>query len=80
MAEKKKQEYEKYRHIKAWGLLLGSGPSYVRNEQKQALADNAPLDAVYKRDNAWILFSEVTNQETRETIGHYLRTHKELKQ
>jgi hypothetical protein len=68
-----------YKHIAAWGQMMGSYQYYITGEQEKAAAANAPLDAIYFRkpeeaDDAqrvgipehsgWHRFSEVTNPQT----------------
>lgn len=62
-----------YRHIKAWGWMMGSRAYYIEAEQQQAHADGAPLDAIYKRDGVWRRFADVERPDTREVIGKIIR-------
>ena len=63
---------KEYRHIRAWGRMMGSFEYYIRNQQNEASDDNAPLDAVYKKGDGWHVYSDVTNAATREAMDHYL--------
>lgn len=49
-----------YRHIEVWGEQMGSSRSYIHEQQLLAVEDNAPLDAIYKRER-WHTAGEVTN-------------------
>lgn len=62
-----------YKHIRAWGQMMGSYPYYIKNQQQEAFEDNAPIDAVYKRGDTWHCFSEVTSIDTRNTIEKILK-------
>ena len=55
-----------YKHIALWGTMMGSFPEYISGQQDEAAEDNAPLDAIYKREGKWEVFSEVTNADTLE--------------
>ena len=63
---------KEYKHIRAWGLMMGSFEYYVRNQQSDASDDNAPLDAVFKSEGTWHVYSDVTNAATREIVDHHL--------
>jgi hypothetical protein len=46
---------EDYRALKAWGIMMGSLPYYIRSQQQKAWEDRAPIDAVYFRDEkGWV--------------------------
>ena len=65
-----KRKPEEYRHIAAWGRLLGSFVYYVEGQQRQAAEEGAPLDAIY-RDHAtreWRTMRDVTNDRTRAEV------------
>lgn len=62
-----------FRHLAAWGRMLGSHPSYVREEQEAAARADAPLDAIYYREReGWARYSEVTEPRTRAAIERML--------
>jgi len=55
-----------YIWIQHWGNLLCSFEHYIKNQQEYALADNAPLGAIFKRqDGTWATINNVTNASTR---------------
>ena len=63
--ETKHRNPEDYKHIAAWGRMLGSFRYYVKQEQAAAFEDGAPLDAIYKNsEGEWERFSGVTNPDT----------------
>ena len=66
---------KEYKHIRAWGLMMGSFEYYIRAQQHTAAEENAPLDAIYKRheDEQWARYSECFNDQTREQVDYYLR-------
>lgn len=52
----------KYRGILLWGQQLGSFDYYIENQQLQAEKDNAPEDALFKRqppDESWVCVSDL---------------------
>jgi hypothetical protein len=53
-----------YKHIQAWGNMLHSDQSYIRWQQELAAQQNAPLDAIFQREDRWHRFSEVNNKDT----------------
>ena len=70
-----------YRHIAAWGRLMHSDGSYIRDQQARAASDGAPLDAIYREyapdgsgplPGHWYLFSGVRNAETRALVERFL--------
>ena len=61
-----------YKHIRAWGMFMRSFEYYIRDQQELALQDNAPLDAIYKRDGKWRTYSEVENESTRFEMDRIL--------
>jgi len=62
----------------AWGALLHSNPSYVREQQALASFDGAPLDAVFKRDGKWVRYVDVTSASTRAVIDRWLVEHDQV--
>lgn len=62
-----------YRHIRAWGRMLGSNREYVWDQVQKARADNAPDDAIYYgADKRWHTYSEVTVDSTRHVMDRLL--------
>lgn len=57
-----------YKYIRQWGKELQSFDYYIENQQAQAAADNAPLDAIYERDGKWVCLSELKNRELAERL------------
>ena len=55
-----------YRHIAAWGKMMGSFAYFVRCEQAKAARDNAPIDAVYKREGVWITIRDCAESTQRD--------------
>ncbi len=52
-----------YRAIQFWGARLGSLRYYIKREQERAAIDNAPLNAIYYREDAgWRTLDDVTNE------------------
>ena len=59
-----------YLHVKAWGIMLSSDPSYIALQQENAARTNAPLDAIFQRSesNRWHCFHEVTREDSRRQV------------
>ena len=59
-----------YPYIRAYGLLLGSFPSYIDSEVEKARRTNAPQTAVSQyQDGSWATFEDITFSDTRERIA-----------
>jgi hypothetical protein len=71
---------EDYKHLKAWGIMMGSNPGYIEMEQRMASIEGAPLDAIYQdtsfgpNPGRWHRFCEVTNEDTCELITSILES------
>lgn len=70
-------EPKDYKHIKAWGKMMGSFPYYIKEQQAKAAQENAPLDAIYKSHDAeleqpWRRHSQIQNENTREEIDRII--------
>jgi hypothetical protein len=62
-----------YRHIRAWGRMMGSRDYYIQDQIEQARKDKAPQDAIYRTsEGRWRVFSDVTRPDTRSTIESIL--------
>jgi|TARA_R110002074_G_scaffold144049_3_gene291475 hypothetical protein len=64
----KKYNQNAYRCIGIWGRNLGSFPSYIKNEQRIAAEQGAPLTAIYARDGVWSTVEEIENIPLRNEI------------
>lgn len=62
---------EDYKHIRAWGRMMQSYDYYIENKQKAAAAANAPLDACFERDGAWVCASGL-RQELQDELKNLL--------
>lgn len=52
---------QEYRGILLWGRMLHSNSYYVASEMERALAENAPIDAIYQElDGHWVCVSDLT--------------------
>jgi len=65
----------RYRHIRAWGSMMGSFDYYIKAEVEAATADKTPETAIYKdRDSGkWSTYDKVTNAATRYTMDNILK-------
>ncbi|MGP4112953.1 hypothetical protein ACTWP5_18835 [Streptomyces sp. 4N509B] len=51
------RDHHGYRYIVAWSAAMGSYASYIKDRCDEARADDAPKDAVYRRnDGTWARF------------------------
>ena len=66
-----------YKAIMAWGIHMGSLPDYIRYQQEQAAAANAPLDAIFQNGSvtsdgsapfSWARASEIAEAGLRNRI------------
>ena len=58
-----------YKHIVAWGSMLGSHEYYVRNEQRKAFQLNLPIDTCYiNDDDKAITFRDIRAKTTKDRI------------
>lgn len=58
-----------YKHIRAWGQMMGSKKYYIDAQIEQARRDGAPQDAVYfDGEGRWHVFGDVTREDTRAAI------------
>lgn len=60
-----------YKHIKAWGVYMGSYRYYITCEQEEAAEDNAPVNAIYKHNGRWKTVDDITDEVLRNTITDY---------
>lgn len=66
---KEKMEIE-YKHLWAWDTMMGSHLSWKESMQAKAKQDDAPKDAVYrKEDGSWLTFGEVESEITRSRVA-----------
>jgi hypothetical protein len=63
----------KYRHIVAWGKMLGFTPQTVQNSVNEAEADNAPEDAIQKIDGQWLRVGDIANDSNRQRTNDLAR-------
>ena len=60
---------EEYKHIAAWGNLMGSQEWYIKDLQEKAAESSAPIDTVYRAANGdWRTCSGIVNPQTRRYI------------
>ena len=57
-----------YVWIARWGYHLGSFEYYIKDQQDLVAAEDAPLNAIYKRDGVWHTVDDVVNPETRRSF------------
>lgn len=65
-------QYTDYWAIAVWGEMLGSYSYYVEAQQKKALEEGAPLDAIFKRHDGsgWARASELPEPRRSEVMRH----------
>lgn len=62
-----------YPYIVAWGKFLGFSPEVVKEYVEQAIADNAPAEAVQKLEDGWMLLSSIKNEGNRSRVTSLAR-------
>ena len=59
-----------YLWIRKWDEFRGSCASYVKEQVTLARAENAPKNAIYKRDDGcWATTDDVVDARTRFVLG-----------
>lgn len=59
----------KYRHIAAWGRLLGSYNYFIELQQALAEEEGAPETACYKnREGVWVTFENLNENARLEML------------
>ncbi len=62
-----------YKCIAIWGRNLGSDTSYIRNEQRLAAEQGAPLTAIYQsQDHVWALAGDIENTDLKNQFIYSL--------
>lgn len=57
-----------YKCLAIWGSILGSYGNYIKGEQRKAASENAPITAIYKNHNGWVLAENIENKEVKGRI------------
>lgn len=57
-------------YIVAWGKFLGFAPETVKEYIQKAEAENAPVEAVQKLDDEWILLSSIKDEVNRSRVAN----------
>ena len=68
---------EKYPYIVKWGQMMGSYDYYIDNQCSKADSENAPGNAIYRRNDnfgeisnpGWETTDHITNEGTRLQLG-----------
>ncbi len=59
-----------YLWIRKWDGFMGSCASYLKEQLALARAENAPKNAIYKRDDgSWATTDDVADERTRFVLG-----------
>lgn len=56
-----KKSWQKYPYIAVWGNHLASFDYYIDGQVELAIETNAPHDAIYRKGDRWVRFSEVAD-------------------
>jgi hypothetical protein len=64
---------KEYKHISAWGRLLGSFTYYIVAQQKLAASQHAPIDAIFCRDGIWSRVCEIKDASLRDELKELLQ-------
>jgi hypothetical protein len=63
-----------YIYIRAWGEMMGSNNSYIRDQLATAKEDHAPGNAIYKgEDGEWHTIEEVRSGNRRQQLERTAR-------
>lgn len=64
----------KYSYIRAWGKFMSSTKDYIEQEVAIAAADDAPEDAIWKKqDGTWATYRDITSESTKEEVDKCLK-------
>ncbi len=67
-----------YPYIRAWGMMLGSFPSFIECEVEEAERTHAPQTAIYQdQDGNWMTFEDIQLSDTRKRIASLVETMKD---
>ena len=67
---KKERVLADYPWIRKWDGFMGSCASYLKEQLALARAENAPKNAIYKRDDgSWATTDDVADARTRFVLG-----------
>jgi hypothetical protein len=59
----------KYPFLYAWDRQMGSLAYWIQEQQLAAKTEDAPKDAIYKRDgNTWVRWSEISNYNVKYRV------------
>lgn len=63
-----------YAYILAWGTLLRYQHSYLLEQVKRAIAEDAPDNAIYKAGTRWYTVNDVASDVLRQEIHEFAKT------
>jgi hypothetical protein len=70
MTTKTLLKYTDYRHIKAWGAVMQSFQYYVVDQQQRAAEDQAPVNAIYRKDDGtWSTADDIQRPDLRKYVN-----------
>lgn len=59
----------KYKHLWAWDTMMGSYDYWKEDQQKLAEKENAPEDAIYRKQaGTWATYRGIESDQTRKRI------------
>jgi hypothetical protein len=70
---------DEYVWITRWGRLMGSGDHYIKDQQRRAAQDKAPVTATFRDHDtdAWNTVESITNEATLMRLAQMYRDDKE---
>lgn len=69
----KKVADKSYPYVRAWAQFVHPDSEHFLKEYLlKAIADNAPLDAVFKCEGKWTSYREITNETTRKMLDRLM--------
>lgn len=64
----------KYKYIYAWGKYMDSMDYYIEEQQAKAEAENAPLNAIYKRrEGDWATMDSIEDPNLAASLIEYVK-------
>ncbi len=67
-------DYTEYKYVRAWGDFTQANTINIERQMKKAAEEEAPLDAIRRRDgDSWMLVSELDNDEVVTILNNRVK-------
>jgi hypothetical protein len=68
MSQDSEHDDQDYPGIRAWGRHLGSSNYFVKGQIDKARRDQAPANAIYKREEHWVTTDDILHEDVRKAM------------